>query len=98
MPTPTKIKKFYQSARWKKARWQKIHQVHGLCEECGNAGWEVHHIEPLTLANVDKPEIALGLDNLQLLCTKCHNSKRSEEKEIRSGLMFDSAGNLVKKE
>lgn len=98
MKTPKKIKKFYQSARWKKARWQKLHQANGLCEKCGKAGWEVHHIVPLTLANIDKPEIALGLDNLQLLCTSCHNAERRDnEREIRSDVTFDSNGDLIER-
>lgn len=97
MPTPEKIKKFYQSTKWKKARATKVALARGVCEECGNAGWEVHHITPLTLENIDNPEIAIGLDNLQLLCTACHNAKRSDDKEIRDDVTFDEDGNLVEK-
>lgn len=95
MPTPIKIFKFYQSTKWKRVRKLKRQLAKGLCEACGNAGWEVHHKIPLTLSNIDNAIISTGLDNLELLCTSCHNAKRSTEKEIRNDISFDSSGNIV---
>lgn len=97
MATPEKILKFYQSMRWKKVRSYKRQLARGLCEKCGNAGWEVHHKIPLTLSNIDDPNISLGLDNLELLCTSCHDAMRSEESEIRYDIAFDEYGNVYKK-
>lgn len=95
METPDKIRKFYHTAEWKRVRRYKRNLARGICEECGKAGWEVHHKIPLTLKNFDDVQIRIGLENLQLLCTSCHNAKRSEEKQIRNDVMFDSEGNLV---
>lgn len=94
----SRIRQFYNSKEWKRVRQYKRSLARGICEECGKAGWEVHHKIPLTLKNFDDVNIRIGLENLQLLCTSCHNAKRSEEKEIRSDVMFDDEGNLVKKQ
>lgn len=61
-----------------------------LCERCLARGviepgskdrpLEVHHKIPLTPENVKNPDIALGWDNLELLCKKCHE----QEKERRA--------------
>jgi 5-methylcytosine-specific restriction endonuclease McrA len=98
MKTPLKILRFYNSSKWR--RFQKYIRTkrYGICETCGNAGWEVHHIVPLTLNNVDDDEIAIGEDNVQLLCTSCHNAKREEESHVRQDVTFDANGNLVKKD
>lgn len=94
MKTPDKILKFYQSVEWKRVRRLKRQISKGICEQCGNAGWEVHHKIPLTLTNINNPEISMGLNNLELLCTSCHNAKRATEAEIRSDICFDSQGNV----
>ncbi len=41
---------------------------HGLCVKCGRPGEIVHHKEHLTPENINTPEIALGENNLELLC------------------------------
>lgn len=98
MATPEKIVKFYHSKKWKDARALKVQLARGLCEECGRRGYEVHHKIPLSLSNIDNPSIALAMENLQLLCTSCHDAKRgAAEKELRNDLEFDSEGNLVLK-
>ena len=51
----------------------------GICQVCGKRGTEVHHIIELNDENVDDPNIALNPDNLQLLCTACHNQMRAEK-------------------
>lgn len=97
MPTPIKILKFYRSEKWKRARNLKVQKEHGICEQCGKAGWEVHHKTPLTLDNIDNPSISLSLDNLELLCTSCHNSRRKYIKPLRPDVEFDKEGNIVAK-
>lgn len=97
MKTPNKIIKFYQSPTWKRVRKLKQQVSRGICEECGDAGWEVHHKIPLTLANIDDPNISIGLNNLELLCTSCHNAKRSDESQVRSDITFDEEGNVIEK-
>ena len=38
-------------------------------------GVEVHHIEELTPLNIHRPEVALNMDNLVLLCRECHKAR-----------------------
>lgn len=97
MKTPKKIIKFYNSIKWRRVQKYIRAKYRGLCQECGKAGWEVHHKEPLTIDNVDIDEVAIGEDNLQLLCTSCHNSKRSIDSQIRSDVTFDENGDLIRK-
>lgn len=97
MATPKEILRFYWSKEWKRARKLKLGTARGICETCGKAGWEVHHIIPLTLSNYKEPEIALGQDNLKLLCTSCHNSERAIDKDLREDLVFDSQGQVIPK-
>ena len=99
MPTPSKKReKFYHSKAWANVKRTKRMMEHGICQRCGNAGWEVHHIIPLTDENVDDPKIALNLENLELLCTACHNAARDEELKKqgkRSDYYFDEQGNMI---
>lgn len=98
MPTSSlKRDRFYHSIKWKKLRLAKWQLARGICERCGKAGDEVHHKIPITDANVDDPSIALNLDNLELLCTKCHNAARDEEDKRqgkRRDYYFDDKGNM----
>ena len=68
---------FYNSKAWKDCRQAYRKAKGGLCERClaagiVEAGVIVHHKIELTPANIDRPEITLNFDNLQLLCRACH--------------------------
>ena len=54
------------------------------------------YIEEITPDNIDDPNVTLNEDNLELLCEKCHNSKRKVDRDIADGLRFDEFGNLFK--
>jgi 5-methylcytosine-specific restriction endonuclease McrA len=97
MPTPERIKRFYKSKAWIQVRQAVRIQQRGICQSCGKAGWEVHHKIPLTLENVDDPNIALNPDNLELLCTACHDAKRGNDVYVRNDLTFDANGQLIKR-
>ena len=58
----------------------------------------VHHKEHLTPENINTPEIALGEDNLELLCRDCHALAHASDLPADRGLMFDEDGNLVERE
>ena len=70
-------KKFYSSKAWQDCRNEYAAYRHHLCEDCLRRGIYkpgviVHHkieIDPVT---IEKPEIALNFDNLELLCRECH--------------------------
>lgn len=91
-------KAFYLSKEWRKARAYVFNRDAGLCVRCGALGEIVHHKEHLTPQNINNPEIALGEDNLELLCRNCHALAHAGELATDSGLTFDDEGNVVKRE
>lgn len=89
-------KKFYKSKAWKDTRDYIFNKYHGLCAECGNPGQEVHHKEFLSPDNINDPNIALGEDNLILLCRDCHHRRHDKKETTRVGLTFNENGELVR--
>ena len=70
-------RRFYSSKTWQDCRDAYAKKAHHLCENCLRKGIYkpgviVHHIEELTPFNIEKPEVALNFDNLELLCRDCH--------------------------
>lgn len=67
--------KFYDSWEWKRVRYMAIKRSNGCCEACGTSGKNVSlvvdHIKP----RAKFPELALSLDNLQVLCKDCNMGK-----------------------
>lgn len=93
-------KRLYKSARWLKCRASYIATVPGgLCEHCNEAmGYIVDHIIEINSQNINDPNITFNHENLQYLCTPCHNVKTFRKySAIREGFMFDEEGNLVQK-
>lgn len=89
-------KKFYNSKAWIKCRASYIPKVFGLCEHCEEPGYILDHIEEININNINDPSITLNHDNLQFLCTSCHNKKTFGAAEVvREGLMFDTNGDLI---
>lgn len=67
---------FYQSADWKRVRYEALKRSQGRCECCGRSPNEgailnVDHIKPLRRF----PHLSLSLDNLQVLCGPCNQGK-----------------------
>lgn len=71
---------FYISDEWKKARSEVYKRDNAQCQRCGNKdNLHVHHI--VTFAN---KELRADIDNLVLLCAKCHrfvHSKKNNNRE-----------------
>ena len=95
--------KFYKSKLWQKVRENALRRDNYLCVNCGRPAEVVHHIEHLSLANVDDPNVSLNLNNLKSLCSECHfeehrgehcNGRRIEEE---NPYRFDENGMLVPK-
>lgn len=68
--------KFYQSAEWKRVRYEALKRSHGRCECCGvsasmGAVLNVDHIKPISR----RPDLSLELTNLQVLCGSCNQGK-----------------------
>ncbi len=78
----------YESDYWKDViRPTIIKRDKGICQICHKLilrKWTIHHIIELTDENYTDPKIAYGLDNLILVCSKCHNKLHPEKlhKEI----------------
>ncbi len=90
-------KGFYLSKEWRRVRDYIFKRDAGICVKCGEPGEIVHHKKPLTPENISDPFIALGEDNLELLCRECHGIEHSEDMPTDKGLMFDEEGNLVER-
>ena len=83
------IESFYTSWIWRKCRKAFVESKGNLCERCLKRGviepgskdrpLEVHHKVPLTPENIKNPDIALGWDNLELLCKTCHDQERERK-------------------
>jgi 5-methylcytosine-specific restriction endonuclease McrA len=97
MARPGVMHRFYVSKKWHSVRRQVIHRAKGLCELCGMPGNTVHHIKHINEANVSNVNVSLNLDNLMLLCTDCHADEHAHTDEIRRGLKFTKAGDLVER-
>lgn len=89
-------KRFYKSAAWQKCRASYISKVFGICEHCDGNGYIVDHITEINSHNINDSSITLNHDNLQYLCTPCHNKKTFKKHDsTREGFGFDASGNLV---
>lgn len=89
-------KSFYKSSAWKKCRASFIISKHGLCERCNcKTGTIVHHKVYLTLENINDPNITLLFENLELLCSSCHNNEHHSTDVTAEGLRFNEDGELV---
>ena len=88
---------FYASALWKKTRSAYARYRYGLCERCGRPGDIVHHKIYLTPENITNDAIALGFDNLEMLCIVCHNREHDSSDAISPDLYFDEDGNICKR-
>ena len=74
---------FYNSMAWKQTRTAYMKSVGGLCERCLSKGLYnpadiVHHRTELTPKNITDVDIALGFENLEALCRRCHAEEHEE--------------------
>lgn len=87
--------RIYKSKRWQRLRKLYFELVYGLCERCGGVGKILHHKIELTPENINDIEIVYGFDNLELLCTTCHNQEH--HREDREDYYINELGELIKK-
>lgn len=70
---------FYASLSWKKLRYQALAKSAGKCQCCGANGdkapLHVDHVKPRS----KYPDLALSLDNLQVLCADCNIGKLNQD-------------------
>jgi 5-methylcytosine-specific restriction endonuclease McrA len=91
--------KFYNSKEWRKVRNVMISKSHGICSRCGkpfnSRDLIVHHIHHLDETNINNPEVALNLNNLEVLCWQCHNSQHAKNEDLNRDMKFDDKGNII---
>lgn len=89
---------FYNSKQWKRMRAYIYSRDNGVCVKCGACGEIVHHKEHLTPENISDLEIALGEDNLELVCRNCHELEHPGEPITAEGLCFNEYGDLIERD
>ena len=105
-------KKFYKSKAWQRCRQAYINNRimidGGMCEICRkNIGEELHHVEHLTVSNINNPNVTLNHDNLMWICRECHFAEHKEyvfrkiefkkpTKILTDGVWFDGEGMMHK--
>ncbi len=88
-------KRFYHSAAWIKTSKAYASSRFYVCEICGKPAvkYVVHHKIHLTPENIGDPQVSLNWDNLQLLCTECHNQLHKTKSNRK--IIFDSSGQPI---
>jgi 5-methylcytosine-specific restriction endonuclease McrA len=71
---------FYKSPGWKKARHDALKASEGRCDLCGRPASKkvrlhVDHIKPRS----KRPDLALDINNLQVLCQDCNLGKGNRD-------------------
>ena len=66
---------FYKSNEWKLLKDKKLQDEQYLCERCSKLATEVHHIK--YIQTEEGWLLRLDYDNLEALCTDCHNYRHS---------------------
>ena len=78
------IREFYSSKQWTQCAIAYRQSKQGLCERCLKKGLivpcdEVHHKIRLTKENINNPQISLNFDNLEALCSECHDKEHEAD-------------------
>ena len=68
-----KYTRFYNSIEWRTLSAKYLQDAGYRCERCNKIANQVHHIKPIQTP--DGWELRLDYDNLELLCTACHNEE-----------------------
>lgn len=75
---------FFKSDVWRRLRFEAIELYGNVCQCCGrhppSVILHVDHIKPRSLY----PQLALDINNLQILCEDCNIGKGTKENDFRS--------------
>ncbi|MBL4940351.1 MAG: HNH endonuclease [Colwellia sp.] len=80
LPANNKSKSFYKSVEWRRLRYDALVKHGGSCLACGRSAKDgvimnVDHIKP----RAKYPELAMDLNNLQVLCGGCNQGKGNRD-------------------
>lgn len=89
---------FYNSQKWRDTQKAYMLSKNYICERCGKVASIVHHKTYLNPGNINDPNITLNWDNLEALCSTCHQNEHflTSNRVTAEGLAFDDQGNLIK--
>lgn len=74
-----KYLRFYNGIEWRTLSAKYTQDKGYRCEVCNKIGTEVHHVKPI---QTDEGwELRLDYNNLELLCTHCHNERHERFKK-----------------
>ncbi len=93
------LQRFYANSKWKRVRDAYYISKKGICERCNvvcmSGKYQVHHKIELTLSNYTNPNIAYGVENLELLCLECHNKEHDRFVKKEERVKFDANGEII---
>lgn len=82
---------FYRSKEWKITSRTKLQQAGYKCEAklpgCTRLAVEAHHIKPIQTA--EGWDLRLDWDNLEAVCTSCHNNRHQRFKKKQEDGVLD---------
>lgn len=82
---------FYRSKEWKITSRTKLQQAEYKCQAklpgCTRLAVEVHHIKPIQTA--EGWDLRLAWENLEPVCTACHNSRHQRFKQKKDDGVLD---------
>lgn len=78
-PRANRSSDFYWSKEWRSLRYKALRRADGKCQLCGRSRGDgvilhVDHIKPRSRF----PQLALDIDNLQILCEDCNLGKSNK--------------------
>ena len=85
---------FYKGKQWQTVRRAYLKSVHGICERCGMPATIVHHKDYITPDNINDISVILNFENLEALCTTCHNEEHHKRQQRRR-YTYDEHGNII---
>lgn len=86
-----KYQTFYRSKEWRLTSKAKLVSANYKCEAgldgCQHIAVEVHHIKPIQTQ--EGWDLRLEWDNLEALCTSCHNKRHERYKKKKQSGVID---------
>lgn len=89
-----KYVRFYNSLDWRTLSAKYTQDKGYRCEVCGAMATQVHHKKPIQTP--DGWELRLDYNNLELLCTRCHNERHDRFKRRREYMKGNRGSNYNK--
>ena len=68
-----KYVRFYNSLEWRTLSAKYMQDKGYRCESCNSMATQVHHVK--AIQTPEGWELRLDYDNLELVCTSCHNDR-----------------------